>query len=150
LQISTTGYEETEVLGRKIGSKLRGSEVIELVSDLGGGKTTLVRGIAAGLGSLDRVSSPTFTVSKEYTTKDIRLVHYDFYRLSDPGIMSHEIAEALEDKKAVVVVEWAEIVQDILPADRIVIKMKVVGDTDDARRLDICYPDSLKYVFTDL
>lgn len=141
-------------LGKKLGSKLLGGEVIELVSDLGGGKTTLVRGIAEGMGSTDRVASPTFTVSKEYRAEDKRLVHYDFYRLNDPGIMSYEIAETLEDEKTVVVIEWAEIVNDILPEERVVIRIKAIideakPDNVDRRQLDITFPASLGYIFTD-
>ncbi len=66
LQIDTTSPEDTLNLAAKIGARLRGGEVIELVSDLGGGKTVFVRGLAKGMGSDDQVASPTFTISREY------------------------------------------------------------------------------------
>ncbi len=66
MQINTTSPEDTLNLAAKIGAKLRGGEVIELVSDLGGGKTVFVRGLAQGMGSKDQVASPTFTISREY------------------------------------------------------------------------------------
>lgn len=134
----------TEKLGERIGQNLKGGEAIELVSDLGGGKTTLVRGIAKGAGSTDRVASPTFTVNKEYQAKNFRIVHYDFYRLQDAGIMAHELAESLEDPKKVTVVEWADIVQDILPANKITINIRSTGD--DSRRLDISSTSATGYV----
>ena len=102
--------EATEEIGRKIGMSLKGGEVVELISDLGGGKTTLVRGIAAGAGSRDKVSSPTFTLSKVYSANTFQIIHYDFYRLQDPGLMEFELAEALVDKQEVLIVEWANIV----------------------------------------
>ncbi len=66
LQIDTTSPKNTLNLAAKIGSRIKGGEVIELVSDLGGGKTVFVRGLAKGMGSTDQVSSPTFTISREY------------------------------------------------------------------------------------
>ncbi len=66
LRTDTTKPEDTLNLAAKIGAKLRGGEVIELVSDLGGGKTVFVRGLARGMGSKDQVASPTFTISREY------------------------------------------------------------------------------------
>ena len=120
--------DQTEAIGHKIGRQLKGGEVIELISDLGGGKTTLVRGITAGFGSKDKVASPTFTISREYVHGDLKIVHYDFYRLHDPGLMAYELAEAINDPLAIVIVEWADIVQDVLPKDRLAITIKTTGE----------------------
>lgn len=119
------------------------------MSDLGGGKTTFVRGLARGLGSTDKVSSPSFTLSNEYLVKGQtshigRLVHFDFYRLSEPGIMKDELAEAVADPQAVTVVEWADIVEDVLPADRLTIRIKATGANE--RAVTVEYPLSLKYI----
>ena len=89
--------------------------VIELVGDVGTGKTTIAKGIAKGLGVSEEITSPSFTISKEYEFDGGRLVHYDFYRLSEPGIMSEDLMENIADEKAVVVVEWADSVADSLP-----------------------------------
>jgi tRNA threonylcarbamoyladenosine biosynthesis protein TsaE len=115
-------------LAALLGSLLKGREVIELVSDLAGGKTTFVKGLASGIGSEDQVSSPTFTLSNVYKGPELTLHHYDFYRLGEAGIMGDELAEVLEDDKAVTVVEWANIVNDVLPTDRLTIRITVTGE----------------------
>ncbi len=138
--------EATEEIGRRIGKNLKGGEVIELISDLGGGKTTLVRGIAAGMGSEDRVSSPTFTVSKVYDANGKKLVHYDFYRLHDAGLMIHEISEELDNNDTVVIVEWADVVKNVLPVSRLRIMIKVIED--ESRRLTFQYPEQSDYIFS--
>jgi len=127
-----------------IGSQLRGGEVIELVSDLGGGKTTFVRGLAEGMGSNDKVSSPSFTISKEYRAGKKTLYHFDFYRLADPGIVANELSELVGDQNAVVAVEWAAIVEDVLPAERLRIHIKTTGETE--REFSFSYPEQLKYL----
>jgi tRNA threonylcarbamoyladenosine biosynthesis protein TsaE len=123
---------------------LRGGEVLELVSDLGGGKTTFVRGLASGMGSKDHVSSPTFKISNEYKGGNLTLHHFDFYRLSEAGVVAHELHDVLDDPKAVIVVEWSDIVKNVLPADRLTIQFKSTGEKD--REIAIAYPESLKYM----
>ena len=131
-------------LAAEIGSKLRGGEVIELSSDLGGGKTAFVRGLAAGMGSKDDVRSPSFTLSNSYSAGEVVLHHFDFYRLSEPGIMREELAEVCDDPKAVVAVEWAGIVQDVLPDERLTIKITISGD--NSRHLRFEYPPKLRHL----
>lgn len=148
LKLDSKNADQTEAIGRHIGQKLKGGEIIELISDLGGGKTTFVRGLAAGMGSTDKVASPTFTVSKEYTAGDLILRHYDFYRLSDPGILEFELVETLSDPLAVTVVEWADIVSEVLPPNRVSINIRNTGDTE--RQFSISAPSELGYLITDL
>ncbi len=143
-QITTSNSAETEQVGADLGARLRGGEVIELRSDLGGGKTTLVRGLAHGAGSQDAVASPSFTISREYQAGELTLHHYDFYRLAEAGLMSQELADVLGDPKAVVIVEWAGIVEDVLPADRITIE--IISTAEDARQLTCMVPSSLQYM----
>lgn len=131
-------------IAEQIGHNLRGGEVIELVSDLGGGKTTFTSGLAKGMGSKDQVSSPTFTISKLYKAGKLTLYHFDFYRLPTADLITHELADTLEDKNGVVVVEWADIVQRVLPEDRLTIGFEVTGE--DSRRLNISYPESMSYL----
>jgi tRNA threonylcarbamoyladenosine biosynthesis protein TsaE len=114
------------------------------VSDLGGGKTTLVRGIARGFGSTDKVASPTFTVSRVYTKDNQRLVHYDFYRLHDPGLLQFELAESIDDSQTVTIIEWADIVHDVLPESRLTIKITSISETD--RTITLEAPSSLSYL----
>lgn len=118
--------------------------MIELVSDLGGGKTTFVRGLAKGISSVDQVSSPTFTLSNMYAGPQLTLHHFDFYRLSEPGIMREELNEILEDPKNVTVIEWAEIVRDVLPAERLTIAISATGEF--SRHYELTVPQSLAYM----
>lgn len=122
--------------GEKIGSLLRGGEMIELVGDVGAGKTTFVKGLARGLDIDEAVQSPTFTISRVYAARDeLELVHYDFYRLHDAGIMSLEVAERIDDRQSIVVVEWAAIVDDVLPRDRLTIQ--IMSPTEQTRALEL-------------
>jgi tRNA threonylcarbamoyladenosine biosynthesis protein TsaE len=129
---------------------LSGGEVIELRSDLGGGKTTFVRGLAGGAGSKDNVTSPTFTLNRIYQAGDLQIHHFDFYRLNDPGILADQLAETVNDDKAVVVVEWADIVRDVLPAERLSIELKPVANDSQERQIDIKYPESKRQLITSL
>ncbi len=123
---------------------MHGGEVIELVSDLGGGKTAFVRGLALGMGSQDTVHSPSFTLSNQYQAGKLTLHHFDFYRLSKPGIMLDELAEVLNDPVAVLAVEWADIIEDVLPAQRLTIRITVTSET--ARKFSFEFPERLKYL----
>lgn len=144
--------------GRKLGSdflrRLKWGEtvVVELTGDVGAGKTTLTRGVAEGLGVATPVTSPSFTISKRYAfpidgndasdscawgddknAKFGQLIHYDFYRLSDPGLMSEELSEALAEPKTVIILEWSNSVEDILPEDRM--KIEILYQDDGSREI---------------
>lgn len=110
---------EAEMLkcGQDFAKKLSLPAVIDLIGDVGAGKTTFTRGLAQGLGVVEPVTSPSFTISKRYDFPGGELVHYDFYRLEDPGIMSEELSETLQDPHTVTVVEWAGGVTDLFPQD---------------------------------
>ncbi len=146
-QVYTCGsVAETVALGKNIGANLRGGEVFELVSDLGGGKTTFVRGLADGFGSPDAVASPSFTISYVYGRPDGKnFYHFDFYRLEDAGIVGNELAEVEEDEDAVVAVEWGDVVHDILPINRIMISIAALDDNE--RQMTFSYTDEFKYLF---
>lgn len=123
-------HSETEMLeyGRTLGAKLQAPAVLELLGDVGAGKTTLVRGIAQGLGVKEAITSPSFTISKEYLGANYRLVHYDFYRLADPGIMSEDLAEAINDPNAITIIEWGDSIQDALPKQHRIIEIKYIDE----------------------
>lgn len=140
--------EQTENIAQLIGARLRGGEVIELVSDLGGGKTTFTRGLAAGAGSKDIVSSPTFTVSKVYKTDKFEIHHFDFYRLGEAGFAANELHDLLNDPTIVVVVEWGGVVEHVLPDDRVTITLTRTGE--DSRAVHISYSDAVEYLVGDL
>jgi tRNA threonylcarbamoyladenosine biosynthesis protein TsaE len=122
--------------GALLGAKLRGGEIIELIGDVGAGKTTLTKGIAAGMGVDEDVQSPSFTISRLYDTNhDKLLAHYDFYRLHDAGIMSEELRETLHDSRTTTVIEWAGIVEGVLPQDRLTIS--ITSPTESSRRVEV-------------
>lgn len=135
--------EQLEQLGERLGTLVQGGECIELVGDVGAGKTTLTKAIARGMGITEPITSPTFTISNRYQAPSgLSLVHYDFYRLADPGIIASELAEAADDDRAVVVVEWAGIVEDVLPTTRLVIRIEPVSE--DQRSLRVSGADELR------
>lgn len=131
--VSETAMKE---FGKSLGALLRGGEVIELVGDVGSGKTTLTKGIARGLGVSEDVQSPTFTISRSYGGRGgLQLNHYDFYRLNDAGIMANELREVLGEPGVVTVLEWAQIVGKVLPKNHIVIR--ITSPSENSRQLDI-------------
>lgn len=150
LEFLSDGQAHTEQIGEQIGHSLRGGEVFDLSSDLGGGKTTFVRGLAHGAGSQDQVASPTFTVSKLYDTGKLHIHHFDFYRLHEAGIMAHEVAELIQDPTNVVIVEWSEVVEQVLPARRVSVSLERVKSGEDDRRVIIKAPAKQAYLFENL
>jgi tRNA threonylcarbamoyladenosine biosynthesis protein TsaE len=132
-----------------LGKHLKAGEVIELRSDLGGGKTTFVTGLARGAGSHDRVSSPTFTLSRIYKAKNFDIHHFDFYRLNDPGILADQLAESLSHEN-VVVVEWADIVNQVLPDDRLSVQFELRPQSSEERRVTFRYPESKRRLVSKL
>lgn len=144
----TSVNDETQMMtiGRRLGERFRGGEVLELVGDVGAGKTTLVKGIGEGLRVDDNVQSPSFTISRVYEARDgLELHHYDFYRLQDAGVMQYELAESISDSKAVTVVEWADTVHDVLPTERVVIQLKYTPD-GNGREFELKAAENLSYL----
>ena len=119
--IVSNSPEMTEEIANNIGRELKGGEVIELVSELGGGKTTFTHGLVRAIKSQDKVASPTFTISKIYNGEKIDIHHFDFYRLNDPGLIVHELADVLQNKTNVVVIEWPGLVENELPNNRLLV-----------------------------
>lgn len=148
ITIDSTGVQETQSVAEKLGLALRGGETIELISDLGGGKTTFVHGLAKAIGSPDRVASPTFTISKVYKGQRLEIHHFDFYRLQEAGLMEYELHDVLGDPHIVVVVEWGEAVAHVLPKDRLTIRLIRTGD--ESRRLEFNCSNRMNYLLEGL
>lgn len=127
--------EELEKIGEQIGQNLKSPIVVELIGDVGAGKTTLTKGIAKGLGIEDEITSPSFTISKRYKNDNIELVHYDFYRLEDPGLMAEDLEETLNDPNTITVIEWGNSIENLLPPNHPKITIKL--NNDDTRKVII-------------
>jgi len=105
--------------------------VIELVGDVGAGKTTFAQGLSGGLGFSGEVPSPTFTVGRVYPANDGRQIHhFDFYRLGGRDVATDQLAEAIADPGAIVVVEWAGQGAAELPPDRLRITLQHRANSD--------------------
>lgn len=143
-KLQTSNPAQTEELAEEIGARLKGGEVIELIGDVGAGKTTFVRGLVRGMGSLDKVSSPTFTVSKVYKAKNLSLHHFDFYRLTDLGIVKSQLQEVLGEDDSVAALEWADEINEALPYERL--KIKIIPLDELKREFEITSPQALDYI----
>lgn len=92
--------------------------VIVLTGDVGAGKTTFTRALATTLGVVEPVTSPSFTISKRYALPTGgELIHYDFYRLDDPGLMADDLDEAIHTPGSLVIIEWGQNILDLVPED---------------------------------
>lgn len=142
MKIIVRSENEARAWGERLGRSLHGGVVIELVGDVGAGKTTLTKGIAAGLGVDEDVQSPSFTISRVYDARDgLQLAHYDFYRLHDAGIMADELRDVVNDPTTVTVIEWADIVEGVLPEQRLTIHAVATNETE--RELTVSGPAAL-------
>lgn len=124
----TKSVEETQELGEKLGRLLTKGDLVALKGDLGAGKTAFARGIARGVGSEDFVTSPTFTIINEYNG-DVPVAHIDVYRLSDAGELE-EVGFRDYLKEYVVIIEWADLVIDILPEEILWVELETIGEQE--------------------
>ena len=126
--------EQTLEIARVLGRMLMGGEVLALIGELGAGKTCFVQGLAQGLGVKEAVSSPSFVVSQTYQGR-LPLLHFDWYRLSgEDDAISSGFDDALASG-GVVVVEWADRLNESLPQDRLEIRFEALGM--ETRRLEL-------------
>ena len=114
MQIRTISPEETEAIGRKIAAKLLPGDIIAYYGDLGAGKTAFTRGLAAGLGVTEQVTSPTYTIVNEYLSGRMPLFHFDMYRLDSADDLFDIGWEDYLARGGVCAVEWSENVEEAL------------------------------------
>ena len=130
----TSSPEDTVALGKKLGSKLRGGDVIAFRGGLGAGKTTMTRGIALGMGLRDEVSSPTFALVNEYPGA-LKLCHFDMYRVTGAlDLESTGFFDYLSDD-CVIAIEWSENIADELPDGYITVEFSAISG--DVREITI-------------
>jgi len=128
--IKTNREEETVSLGRMVGSKLKGGDVVGLIGELGAGKTYLVKGLAEGLGIPEDqyVASPTFTLINEYKG-NIMLYHFDLYRIQHEKELEGIGYDEYLYGNGVVVIEWAEKMSRLLPTELLLIEIQREGES---------------------
>ena len=134
----TRSPEETYELGQKIGLQARPGQVYTLTGDLGVGKTVFTQGVAAGLGITEPVSSPTFTIVQVYEEGRLPFYHFDVYRIGDIEEMEEIGYDDYFFGKGICLIEWAELIEEILPDDRISITIeKNLEQGFDYRRITV-------------
>ena len=137
--ISNEEYETIE-LAQNIESEKFENMIICLDGELGSGKTVFTKGIASALGIEENITSPTFTIIKEYLNGEMPLYHMDVYRLD--GNADGVGIEEYYNKNGIVIIEWAKTIKDILPEERLEIKFKVISEN---KRMLVITPYGKKY-----
>ncbi|MBL7068416.1 MAG: tRNA (adenosine(37)-N6)-threonylcarbamoyltransferase complex ATPase subunit type 1 TsaE [Candidatus Omnitrophica bacterium] len=129
--IISKGIDGTVGIGAKLGRLLKGGDVVALVGELGSGKTTLVKGIAEGLGVKDSryVNSPSFVIIKEYRG-NLPLYHFDIYRLDSPSDMETVGYREYFYADGVSVIEWADKIKELLPDEYLNIELSIKGKSE--------------------
>ena len=117
--IETHDPEETFEVGRKIGMNAKPGQIYTLTGDLGVGKTVFTQGVAAGLGITEPVNSPTFTIIQEYEDGRLPFYHFDVYRIGDLEEMEEIGYDDYFFGQGICLIEWAELIEEILPEKRI-------------------------------
>ena len=136
--VETRSPEETFALGEKIGRTALPGQIYTLTGDLGVGKTVLTQGVAAGLGIREAVSSPTFTIVQVYEEGRLPFYHFDVYRIGDIEEMEEIGYDDYFFGNGVCLIEWAELIADILPEEHISIKIeKDLSQGFDYRRITV-------------
>lgn len=139
-KITTKSEEETMEIAENIESEKFPNMIICLMGDLGSGKTIFTKGFANSLGIEENITSPTFNIIKEYTGGETSLYHMDLYRL-DGDVRNLGLDEYFS-KDGVVIIEWADMIEDYLPEERLDIKFKVL---DEDTRILVFNPYGKKY-----
>ena len=129
MDIITKTVEETEEAGYNLAKGLKAGAVVTLYGDLGAGKTAFVRGMARGLNSKNRVTSPTFTIVNEYSG-DLPLFHFDMYRLGSSNELFDIGWEDYLVRGGICVVEWSENVSDAFDGSEIIVRIDKLSDTE--------------------
>lgn len=139
-KITTHSEKDTIVLAQNFESEKFSNMVICLIGELGSGKTVFTKGFAEALGIDENITSPTFNIIKEYTSGEMDLYHMDVYRL-ESDTTGLGLDEYLK-KDGVVIIEWADMIKDELPEERLEIKFKITGEE---RRTLTIIPYGSKY-----
>lgn len=135
---SFTSYSEKSTINfaKQLASKLHKKDIIILSGELGSGKTKFTQGILEYFDLANEISSPTFTIVNEYIKNNINIYHFDVYRLSDSSEF-YEIGGEEYFENGICIIEWGEIIEDVLPEDYIKISFERDFDNENTRILNI-------------
>lgn len=145
MDIVSNSEKETIELGKEVASKLKKGDIIILSGDLGSGKTKFTEGILTYFGLEEEISSPTFTIVNEYNTEDLNIYHFDVYRLNDIDEFRAIGGEEYFEKGACII-EWGEMIEEMLPPDYIKITFSRNLDYENKRNISIEYFGETKNV----
>ena len=126
---TTTSAGKTLALGQRIGRSLKQNDILALSGELGAGKTTLIQGVAKGLGISNWVTSPTFTLINEFSGR-LNMYHVDLYRINHIDEVEDIALEEYFNKGGVTVIEWAEKAEQMLPKGTIKINIKIISENE--------------------
>ena len=132
--IDISNQRELEKIAEKLGELVNSGDIICMVGDLGAGKTTFIQALAAGLGVEDCVTSPTFVLINEYEGR-IPLYHFDVYRINHISEMENLGYEEYFYGDGVCAIEWADLIDDILPNNHLRIEIRITG----AKTRQVCF-----------
>ena len=118
----------TEDIGQKLGERMFPGAVICLNGDLGAGKTTMTKSIAKAIGIEEDITSPTFNIVNEYTDGNLLLYHFDVYRIASSEEMYEIGFEEYINSEGVCIIEWSNLIEDILPEERLEVLLAYEGD----------------------
>ena len=135
-EIISNSPEETIEYGKTLAKDLKAGDIIVLTGDLGSGKTKLTEGILTYFGLQDEISSPTFTIVNEYDTPNLKIFHFDVYRLEEPEEFSFIGGEEYFEKGASII-EWGEKIEQLLPPNYTKISFSRSLENEDVRVLKI-------------
>lgn len=137
MEYISNSVDETRRIAAEFAKTLQSGDVLCMYGDLGAGKTAFVQGLAQGLGIDEPITSPTFTIVNEYSGA-LPLYHFDVYRIADPEEMYEVGYEEYVYGSGISIIEWAELIEDILPDDRYTVTIsRDIGEHEDYRKIII-------------
>jgi tRNA threonylcarbamoyladenosine biosynthesis protein TsaE len=138
IELVTADPDQTRAVGEALADLFRPRDAVALTGELGAGKTTLVQGVARGLGVVDQIVSPTFMLVREYRGDDLDVAHVDVYRLDRVQDVVDLGLDELGDGDALLLVEWGDAVEALLPPEHLVIELTTTAaGGDDARAIAV-------------
>lgn len=147
MEVLSEGPNHTKKIARALAANLKGGETIELIGDLGSGKTTFVGGLAEGLGVKEIVTSPTFKLENQYQGR-LKIHHLDLYRIAEPGLIAHELEEVGGAPGTIVIIEWGKTLEAVLPKHKL--DVRFVPQSENIRKLQFFCPSNLEYTLRNI